>query len=371
MTHHDPAPAGDDGPAPEGLIGGLRWVLSRRAVSAAQLAGYARMAAIKARHPSVLFAGPVFIGPDVRFEVREGYGRILVGAWSHFGEGTRVRCHEGTLRIGPKTVLASRVTVNAWLDIDIGAACLLGEGVYVCDFDHRLDDLSVPIKDQGIVKAPVRIADDVWLGTKSTVTRGTRMARGSVLAANSVAKGDYPPFTVVAGSPARVVRLRDPQADWLRREAMDRDPRLVEVVRAVITEGPRRVLLRRLDGAASDPPGRPWACPGGVPLPGESHGEALRRLVAEQTGLMVVVADPAWSATVIAPSGRWDGRREQYLRVVVSGLDPLGESWPSRAARGEEPRWWSTDDIDTANQAHPGSVSPPGLSQRLGTLRLP
>ncbi|GAA2739140.1 hypothetical protein GCM10009867_34040 [Pedococcus aerophilus] len=184
------------------------WALSHRAFTRHHLLSYVRMARASARYPSLRFEGPCFIGPDVRFEVREGYGRLVVGAYSHFGAHARVRAHEGTLRIGAKSVIGIRNTINCWLDISIGDACLLGDDVYVCDFDHVTDRLDVPIKDQGIVKSPVRIGDDVWIGTKVVVTRGTRIGSHSVVAASAVARGEYPELSVVAGVPGRVVRSR-------------------------------------------------------------------------------------------------------------------------------------------------------------------
>ena len=99
---------------------------------------------------------------------------MVIGAYTHFGHGARIRAHEGTVRIGAKTVIGIRNTVNGYLDIRIGDACLLGDDVYICDFDHRTEDSSVPIKDQGLVKSPVRIGDDVWIGTKVTVPAGHR-----------------------------------------------------------------------------------------------------------------------------------------------------------------------------------------------------
>ncbi|KQU69523.1 hypothetical protein ASC58_06540 [Phycicoccus sp. Root101] len=189
----------------------LRWVgwaLSHRAFTRHHLLSYLRMARASARYPSLRFEGPCFIGPDVRFEVREGYARVVVGAYTHFGAHARVRAHEGTLRVGAKSVIGIRNTVNCWLDISIGDACLLGDDVYVCDFDHVTERLDVPIKDQGIVKSPVRIGDDVWIGTKVVVTRGTRIGDHSVVAASAVARGSYPEHSVVAGVPGRVVRTR-------------------------------------------------------------------------------------------------------------------------------------------------------------------
>ena len=185
------------------------WVMANRAFTRHHLLSYLRMARASARYPSLRFEGPCFIGPDVRFEVREGYGRLVVGAYTHVGAHARLRAHEGTLRIGPKSVIGIRNTINCWIDISIGQACLFGDDVYICDFDHVTTSLEVPIKDQGIVKTPVRIGDDVWLGTKVVVTRGVDIGDQSVVAASAVARGEYPARSVVAGIPGRVVKTRE------------------------------------------------------------------------------------------------------------------------------------------------------------------
>jgi len=204
--HGDRAPRGR--PRPLSWVRWVGWALSHRAFTRHHLASYLRMARASARCPSLRFEGPCFIGPDVRFEVREGYGRLVVGAYTHFGAHARIRAHEGTLRIGSKSVIGIRNTVNCWLDVSIGDACLFGDDVYVCDFDHVTDRLDIPVKDQGIVKSPVHIGDDVGLGTKVVVTRGTWVGDHSVVAAAAVARGTYEDFSVVAGVPGRVVRRR-------------------------------------------------------------------------------------------------------------------------------------------------------------------
>ena len=117
---------------------------------------------------------------------------------------------EGTLRIGDKTVFGRDNTVNCYLDIEIGGACIVADWVYVCDFDHRTEELDVPIKDQGIVKSPVRIGEDVWVATKVVITRGTDIGPRSVVAAGAVVRGEYPELSVIAGVPARVVKRREP-----------------------------------------------------------------------------------------------------------------------------------------------------------------
>src|SRR5699024_942362 len=83
---------------------------------------------------------------------------------------------------------------------------------YVCDFDHRMDDITMPIKDQGILKSPVRIGPDCWIATKVTVLRGTTIGRGCVLGSHAVVKGDVPDFSIAVGAPAKVVKNR--QLAW-------------------------------------------------------------------------------------------------------------------------------------------------------------
>jgi len=188
----------------------LHWVIRHRAWTWWHLVRYWRFLWFRIRRPHIVTTGFVFLGRRTDVYARKGYGRLIVGAWVHIGDGTAIRCHEGTLRIGEKSVFGQHDTVNCYLDIEIGAATLIADGAYICDFDHNVDDITVPIKDQGIVKSAVRIGPDVWMGTRVTVLRGSRVGRGCVLGAHSVIRGSIPPYSVAVGVPARVVRSRLP-----------------------------------------------------------------------------------------------------------------------------------------------------------------
>ncbi|MGH8965785.1 MAG: acyltransferase [Actinomycetes bacterium] len=190
----------------------LRWIVRHRAVTPWYLVRYWRLLRFRLAHPHVVLRGMVFLGKGVELRARPGYGRLEIGRWVHIGDGNAIRCHEGSLRIGDKVVLGRNNTVNCYLDVEIGTATLVADWVYITDFDHRTDDVHRPIKDQGIVKAPVRVGPDCWLGVKSTVLRGSRIGRGSVLGAHAVVRGDVPEYSIAVGAPARVVR--DRQADY-------------------------------------------------------------------------------------------------------------------------------------------------------------
>ena len=203
-------------------LASLRWVVRHRAWTPFYLVRYWRFGVFKLRNPHIVTEGFVFLGRGVELYARRGYGRLVLGRWVHIGRGNAIRCHEGTLRIGDKCVFGKDNTVNAYLDVEFGAATIVADWVYVCDFDHNFADVTVPIKDQGIVKSPVRIGPDVWLGTKVTVLRGVSIGRGCVVAANAVVNRDLPAFSVAVGVPARVVRDRmvEHRAGAARRAAL-------------------------------------------------------------------------------------------------------------------------------------------------------
>jgi len=189
-------------------LASLRWVVRHRAYTPWYLVRYWRFARFKLANPHVITRGFVFMDRGVELYVRRGYGRLILGRWLHLGVDTALRCHEGTLSVGDKCVLGRNVSINCYLDLEIGAAALFADDIYVSDFDHKFADLTVPIKDQGIAKSRVRIEPDVWIGTKVTVCRGVVIGEGSVVGANAVVTHDLPAYCVAVGVPARVIKDR-------------------------------------------------------------------------------------------------------------------------------------------------------------------
>lgn len=167
-------------------------------------------AGVRVRRADVHLLGMTFLGHDVELTAPRGEGRLIVGPWSWIGDGVALRAHGGRITVGAKAIVGGGTTVNAYLDVTIGEGALIADDVHITDFDHRTDRLDVPIKDQGIVTAPVRIGPDVWLGRGVTVLRGVDIGRGSVIGAHAVVTRDVPPYSVAVGAPARVVRSRRP-----------------------------------------------------------------------------------------------------------------------------------------------------------------
>ncbi len=86
---------------------------------------------------------------------------------------------------------------------------MMGPEVVIFTTDHAFSDVGRPMREQGMraVRA-VTIEDDVWIGQRAMILPGVTIGRGSVIAAGAVVVKDVPPFCVVGGNPAKILRTR-------------------------------------------------------------------------------------------------------------------------------------------------------------------
>jgi acetyltransferase-like isoleucine patch superfamily enzyme len=143
-------------------------------------------------------------------DVLEAYedGRLEIGANALLEPHVWITAPApGRVRIGAGTFLNIGVMVAAVELVEIGAHCMLANGCFVTDGNHRFDDPDKPVPWQGFsTKGPTRIGDNVWLGANVVVTSGVTIGERSVVGANSVVTQDIPPFSIAAGAPAKVLR---------------------------------------------------------------------------------------------------------------------------------------------------------------------
>ncbi len=152
--------------------------------------------------------GMLFIGPGVVLQIA-ARATLHTGRWVWIGHGTKIRCHEGEVSIGDKTVLGQECTLSAYQHISIGEQCIVADRVMMIDFDHAVTEVEQPIRVQGIYKRPVRVGNNVWIGYGAQILRGVSVGDNAIVGASAVVTKDVPANSVVAGSPARVVRMRD------------------------------------------------------------------------------------------------------------------------------------------------------------------
>ena len=170
---------------------------------------FARLAWLKLRFRGRLVTdGLCFVGPGVRLEIGRG-AKLHLGRWSWLGHGTKVRVHEGEVRVGAKTVLGQECTISAFQHVSIGRECVIADRVMLIDFDHGSVEVERPIRLQGIYKRDVDVGHNCWIGYGVCILRGVTVGDNCILGTSSVVTRDVPDNAVAAGVPARVIRMRE------------------------------------------------------------------------------------------------------------------------------------------------------------------
>jgi maltose O-acetyltransferase len=126
---------------------------------------------------------------------RLGSGEILLQA----------RSPEAEISIGDGNAFSNNVTVVACGKIQIGSHCQVGDltAIYDCDF-HEIDPAT---RTRGVGEIrPVRIGNNVWLGSRAMVLKGVEIGDNSVIGSMSLVTQSVPPNCLAAGVPARVIR---------------------------------------------------------------------------------------------------------------------------------------------------------------------
>ena len=130
--------------------------------------------------------------------VNNGMGDVIIGSRSRIGISSVV--------IGPAS---------------IGNDVILAQHVVVSGLNHSYEDINIPIKDQKCTVKPIVIEDEVWIGANAVITSGVTVGKHSVVAAGSVVTRDVPPYTVVGGNPARILKQYNPQSNQWEKPRVD------------------------------------------------------------------------------------------------------------------------------------------------------
>jgi acetyltransferase-like isoleucine patch superfamily enzyme len=155
--------------------------------------------------------GPVFFGKNLELQIAKR-GTVRFGRFVWIGDGTKIRCHEGEVLIGAKTVIGQECTISAYRRVRIGEQCVIADRAMFIDFDHGMVEVDRPIRVQGIYMRDVEVGSNVWIGYGACVLRGVRVGDNSVVGTTAVVTKDVPANAVVGGVPATVLRMREAPA---------------------------------------------------------------------------------------------------------------------------------------------------------------
>jgi acetyltransferase-like isoleucine patch superfamily enzyme len=167
--------------------------------------------------------GPLFLGSGLELQIAPR-GRVELGRFVWIGHGSKIRCHEGVVEIGAKTVIGQECTISAYRRVRIGEQCVIADRAMFIDFDHGVVEVERPIRTQGIYMRDVEVGSNVWIGYGACILRGVRVGDNSIVGTNSVVTRDVPANAVVAGIPARVIRMREAPEELRWERPVEPDP---------------------------------------------------------------------------------------------------------------------------------------------------
>ncbi len=126
--------------------------------------------------------------------INNAVGNLVIGNNTRVGIGNTI--------IGPVTISDN---VN------------IGQNVTISGLNHNYEDPSKTISEQGVGTSPIKIENDVWIGANSVVLPGIQIGNHCVIGAGSVITKDIPPYSVVVGNPARIIKRYDMNLkEWVK-----------------------------------------------------------------------------------------------------------------------------------------------------------
>lgn len=134
---------------------------------------------------------------------------VGIGADSFFGPVTMNNgiAYNPMIIIGDHTWVGKHCSIAAIDRVEIGKNVLFAGYVHITDHSHGYEDITRPISPQPLIsKGPVIIEDDCWLGFNCEILSGVHIGKHSVVAARAVVTKDVPPYSIVAGNPAKIIK---------------------------------------------------------------------------------------------------------------------------------------------------------------------
>ncbi len=143
-------------------------------------------------------------------------GGIVLKSGAHIYRGSVIEVGAGgSVFVGRNTHIQGSCNLNGFVsDIRIGDNVQIAPGCAFSPYEHGIKDVETPIRDQPLTSCgPIVVEDDAWLGMGVKVLDGVTIGKGAVVGAGAVVTKDVPPYAIVAGVPAKVIRYRGQAPD--------------------------------------------------------------------------------------------------------------------------------------------------------------
>ena len=134
---------------------------------------------------------------------------VQIGNQVVLKEGARIcSCNQNAkINIGENTTFGYHSFLFSSESVEIGNNCLIAPFVYIVDSDHNIEKGKL-INEQPNSTAPVKIGNDVWIGTGAKILKGVSIENGAVIAAGAIVRNDVKAYEIHGGIPAKKISDR-------------------------------------------------------------------------------------------------------------------------------------------------------------------
>jgi acetyltransferase-like isoleucine patch superfamily enzyme len=155
----------------------------------------------------------ITIGDNVEINALSKSG-VSIGDNVSILKGTIIECTGVIRELGEGLIIGNNVGIaqNCFIQVRgkvvIGDNVIFGPNVSIFSENHCFSDPEMPVSMQGVSRKGVTVEEGAWIGTRAVILDGVNIGKNSIVAAGSIVTKDVPPYTIVGGIPARIIKNR-------------------------------------------------------------------------------------------------------------------------------------------------------------------
>lgn len=155
---------------------------------------------------------PSYIGRPVFLK---GTQNIFIGRYVRIYPQIRMETHglNGIIEIQDDVSIGQNVHITSGSKLKIGKSTTILANVFITNIDHNYKQIGIHILKQDYLIEETSIGENCFIGIGSCIQAGTILGKQCIVGANSVIRGQFPDYSVIAGVPGKVIRRYNPQND--------------------------------------------------------------------------------------------------------------------------------------------------------------
>ncbi|WP_027631810.1 acyltransferase [Clostridium hydrogeniformans] len=139
---------------------------------------------------------------------------LVIGNNCSIGNYSRIICTGSLKFLGYGIKIGNNFGCGEWCffgaagGITIGNDVIMGQNVRFHSENHKFKDISIPIRNQGVINKGIYISDDCWIGSGVVFLDGVKVGKGCVIGANTLVNKNIPDYSIAVGNPVKIIRSR-------------------------------------------------------------------------------------------------------------------------------------------------------------------